>query len=1008
MTVKHRWWLCALLAVGMAPQVASAQVWGDLPVSGGVPALRRAVEGGRADQRPDALWLSDFIRRVFVNTNGDADVSRVRDYFEFLLNLERVTAECPEGCRLVPASAPGNVRDRIRQLLTVLGLDRDGNRDVTLASSADAQRRQAWLVALGVDPGAIAAALNANTPVHIRIADGVLPLPLPDYFAREVLRPDREGVMAILDDRKSALLYLALIDSDPDTVRTLASRPALVRTLHHDHAAAFHIVSGALRLTADGVDLPGGAAAAPAWEELVGRKPSDGDRFIRGVLSHDAGRLAYFFSMVGHFDAARQAFVLGAHLPPRDRVRFVERIYRRFVVLDPGWSVLERPLIRPDFDPALAFGLVEITSDGTVGPAWWPSLFERITGSTDWPDSPQRTLRALKDTRADALWLINWLFEDPTDAETRFRMLRFAQRQFAQTPRNVAPALEVSLRASRDMPTLPRALERMGIVDPYLYEMLALAGRSRQGNGDESDMADLRRWQAALALVEQVARRHPPPPEHRIRLLTTLASVGLLPKPQRPGALAAWLADTLLTAYGTTGGDEQTREEALLTAFTRPSSYSTPAFSWEGLDYVFDPAPALARGVLSIRRAVRVPRLVDVVALQTIRTRLEAPFTAVDELRPVVEALQGLSDAVGALPVTDGRPHPALTDFDEVLRNLTRLLTRPRDLNRVVREVVALRRVIDHVTETAMISTAFALASVPTSEAPELFATRFARHVFIPSANDVPITSVAWQVALPEAVPSGGTVLRGSLLGLDLAIAESLVRSPGSSLADGPPVLSGPERAAILMRMGINPMSGVTPDMVAAVAAAIAAGRATLAGWSTLAPSGEVLETALREAGTPADEVNVLVWDVGRDGQDVLGHLGAGVSFRLGGGTALPPAWGPVGVPAEACWCARTRLMVPMAALRGRRDGSVAATDEELVLRLVELMAINGIPGTVLTSVVPYALFDWLENVQQASPEDGTAVRAFPLRLDVARFEQYLLHLTAEGVFAPPKSRGVQ
>ena len=78
---------------------------------------------------------------------------------------------------------------------------------------------------------------------------------------------------------------------------------------------------------------------------------------------------------------------------------------------------------------------------------------------------------------------------------------------------------------------------------------MAKAGRALKGDS-ERELADLDRWQRALALFEQIQRRTPLDDAARTRILTALGSVASLPEANRPGAVGAWVTDVLLPAYG--------------------------------------------------------------------------------------------------------------------------------------------------------------------------------------------------------------------------------------------------------------------------------------------------------------------------------------------------------------------------------------------------------------------------------------------------------------------------
>ena len=998
-------WVVVTL-VSLRPVTAAAQTaqtWGELRLPGGLAAARQLVDTGTIGGRSDARWLVDAIRRLQGPTESTEGINRLRAYLKYVEELAPLVQSCPEQCRLVPRSAPSAERDRIRRLIDALGLERrDGDQRVELRSTAYDQRTHAWLGLLGVNAAALVETLNKQAPVDIKLVDGRLPLPLPDYFRQAVFRSGTSDFMAIVGDRKVAWFYAALMSCDEGTLRMLATNPSLLRQFHLELSAPLVVAGRTLRLRSTRVETPGDSGAVAVWEALVGRKVTDVYLFTRDLLARDSGRLAYFYSVVAQLDETRQAFVLGKHVAVKDRVPFVDRIYRQFASLDSGWVLEIAPFLRPDFDPQVVFALVDVTDQGTIGPAWWPSLLERALGDSVWDDTPDRTLRALEDQPADALWLISWVFAQPTEAAQRFRMVRSAQRLFAGQPRSAAPAVGVALASVLERPVLHQSLERLGVRDPGVHELMARARRSLVGDSDR-DLAHLDRWQRALALFEQIQRRTVLDDVARTRMLTALASVASLPDAQRPGAVGAWVTDVLLPAYGPPDVRPDHRDQGLMEAFIG-SPAQPPMVNWEGLEYAFSPAAVEIRSALAILRAARVPGLFDIAALHRLRRQLEAPVNSTGDVQAIVERLKELTDAVDALRDTEGQPAKAVEEFAEIVNNLLRLTTRPNEVARASREVAALRRVIDAVTDAALGSLAYALATVPTGDAPEMFATRWTRHFVTPADARLPRHSAAWQLARSALSPSGGTVLRGSWLGLDLALAESRLRRVGVPLAASAAAMGDSERMSILNRVAVPAPGPLDSGGFEAVVKGVAAGRARLAAWTTTAPDDHELEMALSKAGVAAEDTNAVRWLARRSHPAAFAAIGPSALYALGSTTPLPHGWGAVSVPADGCWCA---IRVPpggTSAMGGRRGAGLGVSlDSDLTVRLAELLAAVRLPAATWAAVLPFALQDWVDSVRQFSPEDSESITVWPRQLTAARLEQYLLMLVADGVFASPK-----
>ena len=114
-----------------------------------------------------------------------------------------------------------------------------------------------------------------------------LPLPLGVRTWIEVVFAGRTTpgtlVSSILQSRDAALLYCALLSLDDDTRAWIAGQPELIAQLASRHAASFLAAAPGVRIAPAGLRLPGGAAADPIWQSLVGHRPSEPARFVKAL-----------------------------------------------------------------------------------------------------------------------------------------------------------------------------------------------------------------------------------------------------------------------------------------------------------------------------------------------------------------------------------------------------------------------------------------------------------------------------------------------------------------------------------------------------------------------------------------------------------------------------------------------------------------------------------------------------------------------------------------------------
>ena len=120
-----------------------------------------------------------------------------------------------------------------------------------------------------------------------------VPLPLaPDIWRRLLGRdglPDDQLAVAIVADRRAALLYRGLAALDEPTLAALAADPDAVRRLHSRHADVLAAFGARFRVREGAVAVPGGEEEEPAWGRLVGHSPRVPLAFLMVLLAGERG-----------------------------------------------------------------------------------------------------------------------------------------------------------------------------------------------------------------------------------------------------------------------------------------------------------------------------------------------------------------------------------------------------------------------------------------------------------------------------------------------------------------------------------------------------------------------------------------------------------------------------------------------------------------------------------------------------------------------------------------------
>ena len=989
-----------LLAV--APAASAQALWGDLRLPGRVDGARQAVAVTMSTGHADAGWLLDLIRRAYSESNPAPILDATRDYIHYLDAVATGSRQWPAGVTL--AAGPG--RDAARKFLELLGLQvtREQNRDVVQPSGADeAQRHAAWLRANGIDLAVIAAQLNASQPAVVSVPVTTLPLPLPEYWAKR-LHDDPLPLLAIVGDRTNALMYFGLVSLDDETMQFFGARPQLLDDLRGD-AATFSQFGRSLHIKNGVLQVPGGEAAAEGWRRLTGEVPAQADAFIRSLLPRGDGRMMLFFDLLSHLDAAHLQFALGSSAQDE---------YACFRAQDPTWSVTARPFHRPRFDPSVVLALIDVASRSTALASsastalapWWPDVLERVAATTDWPARPQSG-QDLRERPADARWLFEWIFSAHSDVDSRWQLLRFLQRVFPSAGREAVPEVADALRVVRDMPALAFALERMGVRDPALFSAVGRAAHALTISGGRHEAAAVVvRFQGALALVDEIERHRPLSEQALTDLLLSLAKAAPVQANSHRGFVAAWIGQHLLPAVGVNDLATGRVDQDAIVAFSSRADTPATRVTWEGLEYVLDRGAAVAKAAMAIREVDRLPRLDDLLALARLQDRVSKPVASLRELTAITSEMSRLESVLAALPPVNGEPPEIARDFHDAVSNVKRI-SKVDDLPQVEKQSDVVGRAVDALTDAVVPPLVYALAVSPSEQPPAVFAAAWQSQVVTPlELGDLRRWDrVLWQVPAFEDRIDGGRTLRGAYLGVDLAMATTLLRHATAPDPTLHAKLDDNDRLAITQALAVRPtIPFADGPAMAAVTTALRTGRDRVKAMASAAVA-HADRVAVRAAlsGTSMDEsrLNLILWSLALAPATAFDSLREAEIYELGTTDRLPPSWGGLVTATDGAWCLAT-FADQGEILRQHGFGMAPTALPDLPLRLAEHLASLGLPIGLVPYVLPAATQDWIDHVVQDGPEDWQALAAWPAHLTQSRMDDYLLQLVSIGVMAPP------
>lgn len=847
----------------------------------------------------------------------------------------------------------------------------------------------------------VVAALRA-APASVGATAVPLPLDVSTWCRAVLPRCRPETVVAdLLDDRSGSLVYLGLAGVDDSTRAFLSSAPELLTWIARGHAGAFAAFGDSLRIHAGQIVVPGGAEAAPAWEALAGASTAQPSAFIRGVIANDRGRLAYFFDTAAHLDAAHLRFALGPD------ARATALMAAAFAAIDPSWDVEARPFIRPLIDPATVLLRVQVDADGRLAGIRSRAFWDRAL-DPDAEDAADRAVRPAEGD-ADAAWLVARV----AGSDTRRRMARlqallYGQRLAARLDRDGIEDAVRAVRASMRMPALVFSLERAGVTDVGLIAALVRHARTITAIADANERAGvLNEWQGAIALVVRLSLARTLDAPTTAALLSDLAA--LAPRDGRlHDAVARWLAERVLPALPRphSGGAAEAPdanaplEQALLDALAGPST-AGPAIAWEGSAYSVDVAGAEREHLAAIRARQDTPGVDTALASFALVAALAepAPTSRADALLAQVNALLDL------LPPRS-TPGGAVTETVQVLGRLARALdARPPDPR--WRERDALERASEHLLGEALRSLVYAVALGSPDDRLFLAGDVSARHDFGADRPGMPPgPSPPWSMPVEQAASGQPWHVRGSLLGLDVALGRLSLRRLLGQMPVHQALIGASQRGALVQTMVLTEPSRLADEDRQSILEAMERGRARIAA----AVTDEDRAALCRDAGLCGWRGEILAWVRANEPGALLSTASrAELTWAGWTRTAPPPdAWGAATTIIDGRLGLRFPDAWPIELAGGRPTLAFGLTGfVDLKLRVAEHLAALGLPAVLARDVLAAALQDFIDEAQPGFAEDWISFARLAHALSKARVEDYVSALTiAGGPLAPREAPG--
>jgi hypothetical protein len=432
-----------------------------------------------------------------------------------------------------------------------------------------------------------------------------------------------------------------------------------------------------------------------------------------------------------------------------------------------------------------------------------------------------------------------------------------------------------------------------------------------------------------------------------------------------------------------------------------PSAGAPQFLEWEGTRYRLDlPRAEVIRITRALGGASR-PYLSSADSAVRLADRLGQPGWSRDDLRLHARELVNLLSDEGTN--LDSRPDPAVYKPSDDLMTALRRAAASGDVRAAARLVSRLRLLADALLARGLSELAYAAAQGTREGLDIPAAETAARHEFgDPSLG----RAAAWRLPLPGTDLQDRWRVSGSLLGLDVGLAEfSLVRLSTKPLPRRPS-LDDSDRRAFVEAVALVSPALLSDDGQATIATALRRGRARLEATRTAADAFAVADvlglSPLRHA--------LLRWVVVHDPARRLTFLSPGelLSLGLDRDASIPlHGWGAPGRVRLACLCLEMPDPRGWETLAGREfpGGMLASAFPDLNLRIAEHLSALRMPAVLLGPVLAAATLDFVNSVVSRDGDDRRGLVEFVHALAIDRVEQYLALLTTDGPLVPIEDR---
>jgi hypothetical protein len=499
-------------------------------------------------------------------------------------------------------------------------------------------------------------------------------------------------------------------------------------------------------------------------------------------------------------------------------------------------------------------------------------------------------------------------------------------------------------------------------------------------------------------------------------LITSLVAADLDSDGRYGGAIARWVETALSPALR--GGDDI--DASLIAALAGAHAEKTAAttVTWEDQKYRVDLVGPEERRLSAVLRALAGPPVALALDIERIASRLSAPNVSVADVRQASDALAKLSPILGApkkgekaavvLPPGVAEPRNLGEIISRVVQDL-RKISAPRDAKKAERTAEAIFEVCDRVLADALMTLAYSLDLGDPNGRAMLGGNVSHRHDFgFAAVNSEERLSIPWSVPAQAVAPGEPWHVRGSVLGLDVGLANLGLHRISTDKAMKVPVLAPLEGETLAQTVALFNAFEIRDSERDSIAAAIRTGRERV---TALQQQPATLDALADEVAMDGWRRRAVAWAIGSEPARVASYFSLRDLLALGHGDSGPALdrWGMSALVSNACLCTAMPFEGRWPLFVGRPQLGVLSTQAaDLNLRVALALQEHALPSALAKGVLASATQDYIDDVKPIDSNDWLTLVRWPQAVSDERMEDYIAALTAGGQLVPdrPTSSG--